>query len=286
MRVNEIECKSILVASKLPASDYVVNPYTGCTFACAYCYASFMGRFAGEPIEAWGKYLSVKTNAVDVFRRDLKRLPTKKRKSTILLSSVTDAWQGPEKKYKLARGILETLSDDDYPGFISILTKSPLVLRDIEVIGTLKNKEVGITITTTDDKIGRFMEVHAPLASDRLRILATLNAKGVQTYAFVGPLLPHYRYRRDLLEDLFRQIHDAGTNILFAEHLNTSSYIFKRINPLLEEADIDVQKVYQSARTKEHRAVLSDMVMDLAEKYRFTIRLGHVIDHNRDKTEL
>jgi DNA repair photolyase len=275
VRISEVECKSILVASKLPASDYVVNPYTGCTFACAYCYASFMGRFVGEPIEAWGDYLSV--------REDLRRLPKDKRHSTILLSSVTDAWQGPEKKYRLARGVLEVLRDDHYPGFVSILTKSPLVLRDLDVIASLKNKEVGITITTTDDVIGRFMEAHAPLATERLQTLAELNSAGIPTYAFVGPLFPHYRYRQDLLEDIFRRIHDAGTRSLFAEHLNTSSYILKRINPLVAEAETEVQSVYQSAQTNEHRAALSEMVMDLVAKYGFEIRLGRVLDHNRDK---
>lgn len=283
MRINEIRCKSMLVASKLPASDYVVNPYTGCTFACAYCYASFMGRFVGEPIEAWGDYLSVKVNAVEVFHADLQRLPAAKRNATIFLSSVTDAWQGPEKKYKLTRTILEILRDNHYPGLVSILTKSPLVLRDADVIATLPQTEVGITITATDDHIGRFMEARAPLASERLRTLAALNSAGIATYAFIGPLLPHYRYRQDLLEELFRQVADAGTRTLFAEHLNTSAYILKRIEPLLAHAPAEVRAVYQSARRDEHRAALSDMVMELVAKYGFEIRLGRVLDHNRDK---
>lgn len=283
MQINEITCKSILVASKLPASDFVINPYTGCTFACAYCYASFMGRFVGEPVEAWGDYLSVKTNAVDVLRDDLRRLPRAKRNSTILLSSVTDAWQGPEKKYRLARGILQVLCDEDYPGFISILTKSPLVLRDTDVIQSLRSKEVGITVTTSHDAIGRFMEAHAPVASDRLHALAQLNAAGIPTYAFVGPLFPHYRYRQDLLEDLFYRIHEVGTRTLFVEHLNTSAYILRRINPLVAQAEPDIQAVYQSARTDEHRAVLSEIVMELVAKFGFELRLGRVLDHNRDK---
>ncbi|MGO9895816.1 MAG: radical SAM protein [Bryobacteraceae bacterium] len=283
MRVSEIEAKSMLVESKLPASDYVVNPYTGCSFACAYCYASFMGRFVGEPIEAWGDYLFVKTNAVEVFRRDLERLAPSKRTSTILLSSVTDAWQGPEKKYRLARGILEALRAASYPGFVSILTKSPLVLRDIDVISALPAKEVGITVTTTDDVIGRFMEAHAPLASKRLRTLAALNAAGISTYAFVGPLFPHYRFRGDLLEQLFQALKDAGTTTIFAEHLNTSQYILKRIEPLLAEADPEVRAAYDGARTSEHRRAVADMVMNLVDKYGFDIRLGRVLDHNRDK---
>jgi len=285
MRIAETEAKTMLVASKLPASDYVVNPYTGCSFACAYCYASFMGRFVGEPIEAWGDYLLVKTNAVEVMRRDLTRLPREKRHSTILLSSVTDAWQGPEKKYRLARGVLEVLIEDNYPGFVSILTKSPLILRDIDVLSAFPDREVGVTVTTTDDEIGRFMEVHAPRASERLRTLAELNKAGIPTYAFIGPLFPHYRYRADLLEELFRRLKDAGTISIFAEHLNTSQYILRRIEQLLVKAENDVKAVYKSARTDEHRHALSEMVMGLVDKYGFDLRLGRVLDHNRDKKQ-
>jgi len=283
MRITETEAKTMLVASKLPASDYVVNPYTGCSFACAYCYASFMGRFVGEPIEAWGEYLSVKTNAVEIMKGDLQKLPKGKRHSTILLSSVTDAWQGPEKKYRLARGVLEALVEDEYPGFVSILTKSPLVLRDIDVLSALPDKEVGVTVTTTDDAIGRFMEVHAPLASERLRTLAELNEAGIPTYAFIGPLFPHYRYRADLLEELFKRLKDVGTTSVFAEHLNTSQYILRRIEPLLAEAESEVKLVYDAARTDEHRHALSEIVMGFVDKYGFDLRLGRVLDHNRDK---
>src|SRR3989344_5095642 len=71
LKVKEIVAKSILVPSKLPDADYVVNPYTGCEFACKYCYASFMGRYVGEPIEQWGSYCYVKINAVELFREEL-----------------------------------------------------------------------------------------------------------------------------------------------------------------------------------------------------------------------
>jgi len=283
VRIAEIECKSMLVASKLPASDYVVNPYTGCSFACAYCYASFMGRFVGEPIEAWGEYLSVKVNAVKVFERELRRMPSARRAATILFSSVTDSWQGVEKKYRLARGILEILCAEAYPGRVTILTKSPLILRDTDLISALPHTEVGISVTTADDAVGRFLEGHAPFATDRLRSLAALNQAGIPTYAFVGPLLPHYRYRGDLLEDLFRRIRDSGTNSVFVEHLNTSPYIARRIAPLVRTEPAEVQAVYAAARTDEHRQALSDMVMELVAKYGFDIRLGRVLDHNRDK---
>jgi DNA repair photolyase len=107
----------------------------------------------------------------------------------------------------------------------------------------------------------------------RLETLAALNAAEIPTYVFVGPLFPHYRYRRDLLEDLFKSIRDAGTTSIFAEHLNTSAYILRRINPLVEKAEQSVKDVYASARTQEHRHALSEMVLGLVEKYGFDLRL-------------
>src|SRR5205809_177019 len=109
MKVVEIEAKSILVRSKLPDAEYVVNPYTGCVFGCHYCYASFAGRFVGEPIGNWGNYVYAKINAIPLFEVELARLRRAGRAPSILLSSVTDAYQGAEKKYRLTRGILDAL---------------------------------------------------------------------------------------------------------------------------------------------------------------------------------
>src|SRR5262249_53961667 len=153
MPVGELQAKSILVRSKLPDTDYVVNPYTGCAFGCHYCYASFTGRFVQQPVKAWGDYVYVKINAVEVFDVELQRLRARGSAPSILLSSVTDAYQGVEKRYRLTRGILEILAREPYPGSVGILTKSPLVLRDLDVLERLPCVEVGMTITTTDDRL-------------------------------------------------------------------------------------------------------------------------------------
>jgi DNA repair photolyase len=148
MHIGEIQAKSILTRSKLPDVDYVANPYVGCQFGCVYCYATFMGRFVGEPRDNWGQYVYIKVNAVELAREQLSRWGGKRRRSRILLSSVTDPYQGVEKRFRLARGILEALVESGYPGQVSVLTKSPLVLRDVDLLRQLPQAEVGLTVTT------------------------------------------------------------------------------------------------------------------------------------------
>jgi DNA repair photolyase len=139
-----------------------------------------------QPVNAWGSYVYAKVNAVALFTAELDKLRGSGRSPSLLLSSVTDPYQSVEKQYRLTRGILETLAREPYPGIVGILTKSPLVLRDVDLLGALPGAEVGLTVTTTDDRLGRFLEVRAPRASQRLGALAALRAHGIHTYAFVG----------------------------------------------------------------------------------------------------
>ena len=279
MKVKEIESKSILVPSKLPDTDYVVNPYTGCAFGCHYCYASFAGRFVNEPIGNWGSYVYAKVNAVSLFEVDLAKIRRRGRAPSILLSSVTDAYQGVEKKYRLTRGILEVLAREPYPGVVSILTKSPLVLRDADLLAAIPRANVGMTVTTTDDRLSRFLEVRAPLASRRLDALSSLHRRGIETYAFVGPLLPHFRYDADALDALFSGLACTGVRSIYVEHINLRPYIQQRMQRLLRSAPSAVQDVYRGARTDEHRHALDALVARLLEKHGLALRLDKVLYH-------
>jgi len=283
MKIEEIRAKSILVKSKLPDADYVVNPYTGCQFACQYCYASFMGRFVNESFDNWGNYVYVKVNAVELLDSEITRMSRSRRSASVLLSSVTDPYHGVEAKYQLSRGILRVFVEKQYPGIVGILTKSPLVLRDIDIIEQLPNAEVGMTVTTTDDKLSRFLETKAPLASRRLEALEQLNSRGIRTYAFVGPLLPHFRYQPDLLDDLFSRIAQTGVKHVYVEHINLRAYIRNRLWDILEHEPPEVQAVYREASTNEHRAILDGIVAGLMKKYGLELRLGATIYHNADK---
>ena len=181
--VKEVHAKSVLSRSGIEGISYTVNPYTGCSHGCRYCYATFMKRYTGHP-EAWGEFVDVKLNAPLLLAGKLSRVP----RGTVILSSVTDPYQRVEAKYKLTRACLMTLSNYDFP--VEILTKSPLVLRDMDVIVKCSQIEVGFTITTDDDRIRRILEPQAPSIEQRIRALQGLHEKGVRTYVFIGPVLP------------------------------------------------------------------------------------------------
>lgn len=279
MRVVEVEAKSILVPSKLPDADYVINPYTGCAFGCAYCYASYMGRYVGEETSSWGEYVYVKTNSVELARSDVMSMKPEKREATLLLSSVTDPYQGVESKYRLTRGILEVLVEAQWPGRVGILTKSPLVTRDIDLLRQLPRPEVGLTVTTTDDNISKWLEVRAPKASARLRALRELADAGLPVYAFVGPLLPHFRSSPELLDRLFAGLAESGVAELYIEHINLKAYIRSRLEPRLDSEAQHVRDSYVEARRDDYRAALGEIVEELRAKYGLRLRLDEVLYH-------
>ncbi|MDF3143635.1 MULTISPECIES: radical SAM protein [unclassified Streptomyces] len=280
MQPVEIEAKTLIQKSKTPSNDYVINPYTGCVLGCAYCFASFAGRQFGRSVKEWGDYLYVKKNAVELAREELARMPEPKRRGTMLLSSVTDPYQGHETQYRLTRGILRELTGIEYPGLVRILTKSPVVTRDIDLLTSLPRAEVGMTVTTADDKVSRWLEVRAPLASRRLRTLAELREAGIPTYAFVGPLLPHFAARPELLDHLFGQLADAGITEVFMEHINLKRYIRERMDQVLAGEPDEVREAYLQARTKEHRERLDAIVADLLAQHGLRLRFDEVVHHD------
>lgn len=183
MLIREVASRSLLSKSGIPGVDYCVNPYTGCAHACRYCYAEFMKKFTGHR-EPWGSFVDVKANAPEVLRRQLKRA----RRGTVMLSSVTDPYQPVESKYRLTRQCLAVLLEYQFP--VDVLTKSPLVVRDADLIARFKDIDIGLTITTDNERVRKAFEPNAPPVAARLRALKELHEKGISTYVFIGPVLP------------------------------------------------------------------------------------------------
>jgi DNA repair photolyase len=181
MLVKEIQAKTILSTSKV--YDYVINPYVGCQHACSYCYARFMKRFSGHK-EPWGQFVDVKVNAADLLQVEI----NKKKRAKVWISGVCDPYQPLEARYKLTRHCLEILAHNDWP--VVIQTRSPLVLRDLEILKQAKYFEVGFSITTADDNIRKLFEPSAPSIMERIRALDELHRSGIKTYAMLAPMLP------------------------------------------------------------------------------------------------
>lgn len=281
-RINIIQAKSILTKSGLPGSDWVINPYNGCLFGCLYCYAAQIARWK-HPSEEWGTYLDVKINAPKLLEGELKkrekRLKTKDFGS-VFFSSVTDPYVGLEAKYQLTRKCLEVLSKFGYKGSIAIQTKSPLITRDIEVLKRLHNVAVGFTVTTLDDKVSRFLEVKAPPVSSRIRALKELNNAGIETYAFVGPLLPHFVTGFDKINGILDKLQAVGVREIWFEHINLNPKIKARLYDFLKKEAPKLISEFEEANTEEYRNRLETAIHKAMQGRGLKMGLGKVIHHS------
>ena len=183
MKIKEVRARTILSRTRIPGIDYCLNPYTGCSHACTYCYATFMKKFTGHT-EPWGTFVDVKVNAVDLLKKELRRSIA----GEVMMSSVTDAYQPVEEKYRLTRGCLELLAQTELD--VDILTKSDLVTRDLDILSAMATVDVGLTITTNREDVKRIFEPSSSSISERLNALRALRKAGVSTYVFIGPILP------------------------------------------------------------------------------------------------
>ncbi len=238
-----------------------------------------MGRFADKSIEEWGEYVYPKMNAPELLQKDISTLKNKGKGKVVLFSSVTDPYQGLEAKYKLTRKCLEVLVENEFEGTVGFLTKSDLILRDLDLIKKLKKVEVGLTITSTDDSVSRFFEKYAPPSSKRLEALKKLNEAGIKTHVFVGPLLPHFVSKEEELDKLFKAISETGNKGLFVEHINLSPYIFKRLKENAKDLGPKTIEEFYSAKNDEYRKKLDGIIHRLIQKYGLRLKLQKIIYH-------
>ena len=261
MKINTIQCKTLLTKSRLPEADYCINPYVGCLHGCVYCYARFMKRFTGHD-ELWGRFLDVKINAREVLAKELARKP---KRGMVLLGSVTDAYQPVERKYRITRGILEILLQHDFP--VSVLTKSNLVVRDLDLFKQFSQCEVGLTVTTTEQEIACNFEPRSSTPQRRIGALNTLHQSGITTYAFIGPILPGLTD----LEAVFATI-QGKVNFVMAESLNLKCGNWENIRNLLRNKYPHLLSLYQSRFPRTYWEQIERELRTLSEKFKIPIK--------------
>lgn len=232
MNIKEIKSKAILSKSKI--YPYTINPYIGCQHGCSYCYARYMRRFSGHR-EPWGQFVDVKINAPDLLAKEI----TRKKPGKVWISGVCDPYQPLEAQYKLTRQCLEILAHNHWP--VVIQTRSPLVLRDIDVLKNGKDFEVGLSITTADENIRKIFEPFAPPIMDRVNALEELHQAGIRTYAMIAPMLPGAEHLVEMLAGkvdfvIFDRMNYGYANWVYEKYnlknMNTDEY-FTGIQQLL-----------------------------------------------------
>lgn len=282
-KINLIEAKTIFTKSGLPGSDWVINPYNGCLFGCMYCYAAQIARWK-HPDEAWGTYLDVKINAPELLKKELEKLAKKlktKNFGSVFFSSVTDPYVRMEAKYQLTRKCLSVLADFGYQGNVSVQTKSPLVTKEIDVLERIKDVAVGFTVTTLDDEVSRFLEVQAPPVSARIQALKKLHEAGIPTYAFIGPILPHFTNDETKINQLLDKLQEVGVKEVWFEHINLSPKIKTRLFDFLKKESSGLLPDFESADTEEYRERLEKIILKAMKGRNLKMGLGKVIHHRK-----
>ena len=168
---------------RLEGLDFTLNPYQGCTFACTYCYAAFFVP-EEEQRERWGQWVRVKTNAIAKLRNSRQRLQGR----TVLMSSATDPYQPIEAKLELTRSLLPILAQRG--AHLAVLSRSPLVTRDIDLFRQFDHINITMSITTDSDNIRKRFEPQCASIAQRFDAIRHLSDAGLSTRINVAPLLP------------------------------------------------------------------------------------------------
>jgi DNA repair photolyase len=268
MILREITCKSILSPSNIPGVDYAVNPYVGCGHGCVYCYATFMKRFTNHA-EPWGEFVDVKVNAPERLKRDLRRSGP----GEVLLSSVTDPYQPVEERYGVTRACLEILRQVKLP--VSILTKSPLVLRDLDVLIGMREVDVGFTITTIDEETRALFEPGSSPVKERFAALRALSEAGIKTWIFFGPVLPYFSDSEEAIDGLLHRAEECGAAYVYVDRMNFYPAVWRGVEALLQMHKPDALPYYQRAiKTKKKYSVfLRTRVQSVSKRHAIRCRI-------------
>jgi DNA repair photolyase len=223
VRYEPIRPKIVLNPVKAPSMpfDWSLNPYRGCQHGCSFCYARSTHTFIGEEADdAFQNHIFWKQDAASVLRGQLKkmagRLPTH-----VAVGTATDPYQQLEAKAKLTRSCLEALAEFGVPA--SITTRSPLVLRDLDLLRQMPGSTVNVSLHTTDPDIWRTFEPSTPAPRLRLDTVRQLNEAGVRAGIFMAPILPHISDGAGPVDDLLAKSAEAGAAFVMPSFLRLST---------------------------------------------------------------
>jgi len=219
-RYIEIGCKSVL--NRVPGMpfDWSINPYRGCFHRCVFCYARRTHTFLDRTgLDDWGSTIFVKTNAASVLRSELAKATWLG--EHVVIGTATDPYQSAEGRYRITRAILSELVRARTPAHI--ITRSPLVIRDIDVLQDLARAagvSVAFSLPTLDAKLAKKIEPTVAPPAQRLRAMRTVAEAGIRTGIAIAPVLPFLTDGIDELRTVYRAAADNGASFAWDSVLN------------------------------------------------------------------
>jgi DNA repair photolyase len=284
-RFIELSVKSVL---NTPASTHMgfwsINPYVGCEFGCMYCYARDTHRWVVErlgsppalpPEEAFEKEILVKSEVADVLARTLN--PARLAGQSLVIGTATDPYQPAERRFRLTRRILEVLTS--YHGLsIEIITKSPLVTRDLEVLQRLSRHNevnVNISLATADARLARRLELRSPVPAARLRALRRLTAGGIYAGLIVAPIIPGITDDWAGLARLLEAAREAGARYVIGSALRLGPAARHRFLPFLQREFPQLYERYRrhyaksDASSRSYQEALTRRLNALSQAFGF-----------------
>src|ERR671925_1454161 len=235
----EDTCKTAL--NRVPDTSRVpfrwtVNPYRGCTHSCHYCFARAFHAYLDLGIgDDFSSKIVVKTNVAGVLRREL--ASPRWSGEPVAMGTATDPYQHCEGRYRLTRGVLETLADFANP--MSMLTKSTLVVRDLDVfrrLNSVTSVTLSMSVGTLDEEVRRVVEPGTPPGRRRLEILARFADAGIRTGVLVAPILPGLTDDEEHLDEVLAACAAAGVDYASPIVLHVRSSIREHFMPWLKDA--------------------------------------------------
>jgi DNA repair photolyase len=271
----EVCCKSALNRVQGMPFKWSLNPYAGCVHACVYCYARSHYALAGhgEPGREFERRILVKTNFAEVLRRELGR--PRWSYATVALGTVTDCYQPAEGRYRLTRSALQALRDVANP--VGLVTKSPLVLRDLDVLAPLARVakvRIFFTITTVDLSLWRTLEPGTANPFKRLEVMRRLNEAGVPAGVLLAPILPGITDSAASLQAVAEAAADHKAAFLGASTLRLAPVVKQEYFGWVNDAFPDLLQRYERAyfgtnAPQEYQRALDERVERIRARFGF-----------------
>ena len=276
IRIEQVTAKHIFSRCVIEGYDYCINPYRGCPIGCRYCFVSgCFKNFSGHGRDEWGRYLDIK-----YYRsRGVAELSGKR----VVIGSVTDPYNPCEAEYHKTREILEDLPSDV---FLTIWTKSDLILNDLPFLSRFPNLVVGVSICSLDAAFNTYMEPGAPSAERRLELLKKLHDAGIRTSLVISPIFP---YITDV-EALLDAAGDSIDSVRFENLKLRDSALKKRILDYVRSSYpqyyADYLDFYQRKKEARYWEVFGSELVEILREHHFPceVDISYLSDDDYDET--